>query len=65
MSLLGIHFDIEGYIFRPFYLVIGALYFLVLLALLGALYTLIFIKNTLEKALNDIDKERNKYKRVN
>ena len=65
MSLLGIHFDIEGYIFRPFYLVIGALYFLVLLALLGALYTLLFIKNTLEKALNDIDKERNKYKRVN
>ena len=64
MSLLGIHFDIEGYIFRPFYLAIGALYFLVLLALLGALYTLLFIKNTLEKALNDIDKERNKYKRI-
>ena len=64
MSCLGIVFDMKGWIFRPFYLAIGALYFLVLLALLGALYTLLFIKNTLEKALNDIDKERNKYKRI-
>ena len=64
MSLLGIAFDIKGYMFRPFYLLLGILYFFTLLSLLGALYTLLFIKNTLEKVLNDIEKERNKYKRV-
>ena len=64
MSCLGIAFDIKGYMFRPFYLLLGVLYFLLLLSLLGVLYGLLFIKNTLEKALNDIDKERNKYKRV-
>ena len=65
MSCLGIEFDIKGYIFKPFYLLLGLLYFLTLLSLLGALYSLLFIKNTLEKILKDIEKERNKYKRVN
>jgi len=65
MSCLGIAFDIKGYIFKPFYLLLGLLYFLTLLSLLGALYVLLFIKNTLEKVLKDIEKERNKYKRVN
>ena len=65
MSCLGIEFDIKGYIFKPFYLLLGLLYFLTLLSLLGALYSLLFIKNTLEKILKDIEKERKKYKRVN
>jgi hypothetical protein len=65
MSCLGIAFDVKGYVFRPFYLLLGVLYFLLLLSLLGALYSLLFVKNTLEKALKDIDKERNKYKRKN
>ena len=65
MSCLGIEFDIKGYIFKPFYLLLGLLYFLALLSLLGALYSLLFIKNTLEKVVKDIEKERNKYKRVN
>jgi hypothetical protein len=64
MSCLGIAFDIKGYMFRPFYLLLGMLYFLVLLSLLGALYGLLFIKNTLEIVVKDIEKERNKYKRV-
>jgi hypothetical protein len=63
MSCLGIAFDVKGYVFRPFYLLLGMLYFLTLLSLLGALYGLLFIKNTLEKIIKDIEKERNKYKR--
>jgi uncharacterized membrane protein len=64
MSLLGIHFDIQGYIFKPFYLLLGALYFIVLLSLLGALYIVLYIRNTLEIVLNNIEKERNKYSRM-
>jgi hypothetical protein len=65
MSLLGIEFDIKGYIFKPFYLLMGILYFIALVSLLGALYTILFIRTTLEKVLKDIEKERNKYKRIN
>jgi hypothetical protein len=65
MSCLGIAFDIKGHIFKPFYLLLGLFYFLTLLSLLGALYIVLFIRNTLEKVLKDIEKERNKYKRVN
>lgn len=64
MSLLGIHFDIQGYIFKPFYLILGALYFIVLLSLLGALYVMLYLRNTLEIILKDIEKNRNKYKRL-
>jgi hypothetical protein len=65
MSLLGIAFDVKGYVFRPFYLLLGILYFLLLLSLLGTLYTILFLRTTLEKVIKDIEKERNKYKRVN
>jgi hypothetical protein len=64
MSLLGIYFDIEGYIFKPFYLLLGVLYFIVLLSLLGALYIMLYIRNTLEITLNNIDKNRKKYNRL-
>lgn len=63
MSCLGIAFDIKGYIFRPFYLLLGMLYFITLLSLLGTLYIILFLRNTLEKVLKDIENERNKYKR--
>jgi len=61
MSLLGIHFDIQGYIFKPFYLLLGALYFVILLVLLGTLYIVLFLRNTLEITLNNIEKSRKKY----
>ena len=64
MSLLGIDFDIQGYIFKPFYLLLGVLYFTILLALLGCLYMVLFIRNTLEIILKDIEKNRKKYKRL-
>jgi hypothetical protein len=64
MSLLGIHFDIQGHIFKPFYLLLGVLYFVVLLALLGTLYILLYIRDTLEITLNNIENNRNKYKRL-
>lgn len=63
MSLLGIDFDIRGYIFKPFYLLLGILYFIALLSLLGALYIVLLSKSTLENLVKDIEKERNKYKR--
>ena len=56
MSLLGIHFDIQGYIFKPFYLLLGVLYFILLLALLGTLYIVLYIRDTLEITLNNIEK---------
>jgi hypothetical protein len=64
MSLLGIHFDIQGYIFKPFYLLLGVLYFILLLALLGTLYFVLFIRNTLEIVLNNIEKSRKKYSNI-
>jgi hypothetical protein len=63
MSLLGIEFDIRGYVFRPFYLLLGILYFLLLLSLLGTLYIVLFIRTTLEKVIKDIENERKRYKR--
>lgn len=57
MSLLGIEFDIKGYIFKPFYLILGLLYFIVLLSLLGTLYIVLYIRNTLEKVLKQIEKK--------
>jgi hypothetical protein len=64
MSLLGIHFDIQGYIFKPFYLLLGVLYFIILLSLLGTLYIVLYIRNTLEIILKDIEKNRKEYKRL-
>ena len=61
LSLLGSHIDYKGYIFKPFYLLLGVLYFLVLLSLLGTLYVVLYIRNTLEITLNNIEKNRKKY----
>ena len=61
LSLLGVHFDIEGYIFKPIYLLLGVFYFMVLLSLLGILYVILYIRDTLEKMVNNIQKERNKW----
>jgi hypothetical protein len=57
MSLLGIYFDIKGYVFKPFYLIVGVLYFTLLLSLLGTLYIVLYIRNTLEKVLKQIEKK--------
>jgi hypothetical protein len=64
MSLLGIHFDIQGYIFKPFYLLLGVLYFIILLSLLGTLYVALYIRNTLENTYNKLNKNRKEYNRV-
>jgi len=64
MSCLGIEFDIKGYCIKPFYLVLGALYFTILLSLLGTLYVVLYIRYTLEILLNNIDKNRKKYNRL-
>ena len=64
MSLLGIDFDIKGYIFKPFYLLLGVLYFIVLLSLLVTLYIILHIRNTLEITLNNIEKNRKEYNRL-
>ena len=64
LSLLGSHIDYKGYIFKPFYLLLGVLYFIVLLSLLGILYMVLFLRNTLEITLNNIEKNRKKYYRL-
>ena len=64
MSLLGIEFDIKGHIFKPFYLLLGVLYFIVLLFLLASLYIVLYIRNTLEILLNNIEKNIIKYSRM-
>ena len=64
LSLLGIHFDIQGYIFKPFYLLLGVLYFITLLSLLGTLYIVLYIRNTLEITLKQLEKNRKKYYRL-
>jgi hypothetical protein len=64
MSLLGIEFDVKGHIFKPFYLLLGVLYFIVLLSLLGTLYVVLYLRNTLEIVLNTIEKNIIKYSRM-
>jgi hypothetical protein len=64
LSLLGSDIHFKGYIFKPFYLLLGVLYFIVLLSLLGSLYVILYIRNTLEIVLNNIEKNRKKYKRL-
>lgn len=61
LSLLGSEMNIKGYIFKPFYLLLGVLYFTILLALLGTLYVVLYLRNTLEITLNNIEKNRKKY----
>ena len=64
LSCLGSEMNIKGYIFKPFYLILGVLYFILLLFLLGTLYTMLFLRNTLEKILKDIKKQRKKYSKL-
>ena len=64
MSLLGIEFDIKGHIFKPFYLLLGVLYFILLLSLLGTLYVVLYLRNTLEILLNNIEKNIIKHSRM-
>lgn len=64
LSLLGSEMNIKGYIFKPFYLLLGVLYFITLLALLGTLYIVLYIRNTLEITLKQLEKNRKKYSRL-
>jgi hypothetical protein len=64
MSLLGSEMNFKGYIFKPFYLILGVLYFTILLLCLGCLYIVLFLRNTLEITLKQIEKNRNKYKNI-
>jgi hypothetical protein len=61
MSLLGSEMNFKGYIFKPFYLILGVLYFVTLLMLLGSLYVILYLRNTLEIVLKDLEKNRKKY----
>ena len=61
LSLLGSYMDYKGYIFKPFYLLLGVLYFILLLALLGTLYIVLYLRNTLEITIKQIEKNRKKY----
>jgi hypothetical protein len=64
LSLLGSDIHFKGYIFKPFYLLLGALYFVILLVLLGTLYIVLFLRNTLEITLNNIEKNIIKYSKL-
>jgi hypothetical protein len=64
LSLLGSQMNFKGYIFKPFYLILGVLYFVTLLLLLGSLYILLYLRNTLEITLKQIDKNRKKIKNI-
>jgi len=64
LSLLGSQMNFKGHIFKPFYLILGALYFVALLFLLGSLYIMLYLRNTLEITLKQIEKNRNKYKNI-
>jgi hypothetical protein len=64
LSLLGSQMNFKGHIFKPFYLILGVLYFVTLLLLLGSLYILLYLRNTLEITLKQIDKNRKKIKSI-
>jgi hypothetical protein len=64
LSLLGSDIHFKGYIFKPFYLLLGVLYFVILLVLLGTLYIVLFLRNTLEITLNNIEKNIIKYSKL-
>ena len=51
------------HIYRPFYLLLGILFFVIGIAYVSLMYIINVIVFTLEKVVKDIDKERNKYKR--
>jgi|688.fasta_scaffold06962_27 hypothetical protein len=58
MSLLGMEFDIKGHYFKPFYLILGVLFFLGLLIFLGIVYSYYYIKYTLVDYIDNIKRER-------
>jgi len=64
LSLLGSQMNFKEYIFKPFYLMLGVLYFIILLLLLGSLYIILYIRNTLEITLKQIEKNRKKIKSI-
>jgi hypothetical protein len=64
LSLLGSQMNFKGYIFKPFYLILGVLYFVTLLLLLGSLYGMLYLRNTLEITLKQIEKNRKKIKNI-
>jgi hypothetical protein len=52
------------YIYRPFYLLLGLLFFTIGIAYVGLMYVMNLLVSTLEKAVKEVRNERNKYKRV-
>jgi hypothetical protein len=62
MSLLGMEFDIKGHIYKPFYIILGVLFFLGLLVFLGIVYSYIYIKYTLVDYIKELKEERNRWK---
>jgi len=61
MSLLGMEFDIKGHICKPFYIILGVLFFLGLLTFLGIVYSYYYIKYTLVDYIKEVKKDRNRY----
>jgi hypothetical protein len=62
MSLLGMEFDIKGHIYKPFYIILGALLFLGLLGFLSVVYSYYYIKFTLVEYIKELKEERNRWK---
>lgn len=64
MSLLGSEMNFKGYIFKPFYLILGVLYFVSLVMLLGFCCIILYLRNTLEIILKHIDNNRKKIRKL-
>jgi len=62
MSLLGMEFDIKGHIYKPFYIILGVLFFLGLLGFLSVVYSYYYIKYTLVEYIKELKEERNRWK---
>jgi hypothetical protein len=61
MSLLGMEFDIKGHIYKPFYIILGVLFFLGLLTILSVIYSYYYIKYTLVDYINEVKRDRKRY----
>jgi hypothetical protein len=61
MSCLGMEFDIKGYCVKPFYILLGVLFFFGLLIFLGIVYSYYYIKYTLVEYINEVKKDRNRW----
>jgi hypothetical protein len=62
MSLLGMEFDIKGHIYKPFYIILGVLFFLGLLSFLSVVYSYYYIRFTLVEYIKELKEERNRWK---